>query len=148
MAGNGTAGYTGDGGPATSADLNYASGIAPDSAGNFYIADSNNNVIRKVTVTGVFFHEPSQMASIQHDPVIERISSVATDPAFSDAVLPRTSEARSLGLDAKALHSSGRLFVEARVPVENQTSRGEIKGNVSRNCCMIQALLECLVAFQ
>jgi len=48
VAGNGTYGYTGDGGPATSAELNYPSSVAVDSAGNLYIADSANNVVRKV----------------------------------------------------------------------------------------------------
>ena len=49
VAGNGTLGYGGDGGPATSAELNLACGIAVDPAGSLYIADSNNNRIRKVS---------------------------------------------------------------------------------------------------
>jgi sugar lactone lactonase YvrE len=49
IAGNGTAGYTGDGGPATSAELYDPSGVVVDSAGNVYIADSDNEVVRKVT---------------------------------------------------------------------------------------------------
>ena len=54
VAGNETAGYSGDGGPATSADLNFPFGTVLDSAGNLYIADTNNNVIRKVAVgTGI-----------------------------------------------------------------------------------------------
>jgi hypothetical protein len=48
-AGSGTVGYAGDGGPATSAKLDYPRGIVTDSAGNLYIADTANNVIRKVT---------------------------------------------------------------------------------------------------
>src|ERR1700744_5719507 len=53
-AGNGTAGYSGDGGPATSAGLNRTEGVATDSAGNLYIADWQNNRIRKVDAgTGV-----------------------------------------------------------------------------------------------
>ncbi len=54
MAGNGTAGFSGDGAAATLARLNNPTGIAVDAAGNLYIADSNNNRIRKVTAaTGV-----------------------------------------------------------------------------------------------
>jgi hypothetical protein len=50
----GVSGYSGDGGPATAATLNAPSGITFDAAGNLYIADTNNNVIRKVVIaTGV-----------------------------------------------------------------------------------------------
>jgi uncharacterized protein (TIGR03437 family) len=45
--------FSGDGGAATSAQLNSPSGIAVDSAGNWYIADTANNRIRKVTPKGV-----------------------------------------------------------------------------------------------
>jgi hypothetical protein len=54
VAGNGTPGYSGDGGAATSAELNSPGGVAVDSIGNIYIADSSNFRIRKVTVsTGI-----------------------------------------------------------------------------------------------
>jgi len=46
-------GYSGDGGPATSAQLKYPTKAVPDSAGNVYIADSNNCVVRKVNTSGV-----------------------------------------------------------------------------------------------
>ena len=49
VAGNGIAGFSGDGGPATSASLFWPEGVAVDSAGNLYIADSVNNRIRKVS---------------------------------------------------------------------------------------------------
>ena len=49
IAGNGTQGYSGDNGPATAAQLNQLTGVAVDAAGNVYIADAWNNVIRKVS---------------------------------------------------------------------------------------------------
>jgi sugar lactone lactonase YvrE len=48
VAGNGTAGFTGDGGPATSTELNDPTGIAVDKAGNLFIADTGNRRIRRV----------------------------------------------------------------------------------------------------
>jgi uncharacterized protein (TIGR03437 family) len=49
VAGNGTTGFSGDNGPATSAQLYFPTGVAVDSAGNLYIADTNNHRIRKVS---------------------------------------------------------------------------------------------------
>ena len=48
-----TPGYSGDGMPATDAHLNGPSGIAIDTSGNIFIADRNNNVIRKVNTSGI-----------------------------------------------------------------------------------------------
>lgn len=53
FAGNTVAGYSGDGSLATSAKLNYPTGVAVDANGNVYIADKNNSVIRKVNTSGI-----------------------------------------------------------------------------------------------
>jgi uncharacterized protein (TIGR03437 family) len=53
VAGNGPAGYNGDGIPATTASLNVPQGVAVDAAGNLYIADTDNHRIRQVAATGV-----------------------------------------------------------------------------------------------
>jgi RHS repeat-associated protein len=53
VAGNGTGGYGGDGGPATQARLYYPYGAAVDLLGNLYIADMSNHRIRKVNPNGI-----------------------------------------------------------------------------------------------
>lgn len=53
VAGSGTAGYSGDGLPATSARLNQPSGVAFDTGGNLYVADSYNGRVRRIDPSGV-----------------------------------------------------------------------------------------------
>ncbi|MBT6596548.1 MAG: hypothetical protein HOB34_10655, partial [Nitrospina sp.] len=53
VAGNGTAGFSGDGGKATEAQLSRPSGVAVDDKGNLYIADRSNDRIRVVNSKGI-----------------------------------------------------------------------------------------------
>jgi len=71
IAGNGTQGFSGDNGPATSAEMSYPNGVAADPAGNLYIADSNGYV-RKVA-NGVI----STLSEVPYN----QVSAVAADPA-------------------------------------------------------------------
>jgi uncharacterized protein (TIGR03437 family) len=52
VAGNGSVGYSGDGGPATSAQLNGPSGLALDAAGDLYVADAGNHRVRRIGPDG------------------------------------------------------------------------------------------------
>jgi uncharacterized protein (TIGR03437 family) len=52
VAGNGQSGFSGDGNPATSANLNNPRGVALDQSGNLYIADMGNNRVRRVGTDG------------------------------------------------------------------------------------------------
>ena len=64
IAGNGTRGYSGDGGPATAAEMYYPGGIAVDGSGNVFFVDFNNNCIRKINTSGII----STFAGYQGDP--------------------------------------------------------------------------------
>jgi uncharacterized protein (TIGR03437 family) len=93
VAGNGEAGFSGDGGLATAARLAWPAGLAFDGAGNLYIADEQNNRIREVTTAGV-------------------IQTVAGNgvAAFAGDGGPAT--AASLGLpDGVAVDASGNLYI-------------------------------------
>ncbi len=78
VAGNGTAGYSGDGGPATSAELDLPMGVAVDAAGNLYIADGNAVVRRGDASTGVITSLPDA-AAIANNGGLD--GGVAVDPA-------------------------------------------------------------------
>jgi hypothetical protein len=95
IAGNGTSGYSGDGGPATAAQLNsfWAQGIALDAAGNLFIADSNNFVVRKVSASGV-------------------ITTVAGTGTFGYSGDGGPATAAELGVpEGLALDAAGNLFI-------------------------------------
>jgi streptogramin lyase len=53
IAGNGTSGYSGDGGQATAATLNTPYDVCVDASGNLYVADKGNHAIRKINSNGV-----------------------------------------------------------------------------------------------
>src|SRR5689334_23008291 len=53
VAGNGQAGFSGDGGPASEAGLNMPGSVAVDAKGNVYIADWQNERIRKINPAGI-----------------------------------------------------------------------------------------------
>ncbi len=53
IAGNGSVGFSGDGGPATAAGFNTPKGVAFDASGNMYIADYSNSAVRKISPAGI-----------------------------------------------------------------------------------------------
>ena len=63
-------------------------------------------------VADVFVHQAFQMPLIENDHVVEQIPAAGTYPAFRNAVLPWTSDARPLWYDAEALHGFGHFTIE------------------------------------
>jgi uncharacterized protein (TIGR03437 family) len=92
VAGNGTYGFSGDNGPATSAQLKNPWGIALDSAGNLYIADTSSQRIRKVS-----------------NGVIATVAGNGT-PGFSGDNGPATS-AQLYGPTGVAVDSAGNVYI-------------------------------------
>ena len=115
VAGNGTAGFSGDGSPATSAQLNNPSGVAVDSSGNIYIADLNNFRVRKVSTSGI----------------ITTVTGNGTG-AYGGDYGPATNG--TLFPYAVAVDSSGNLYIadtgNQRIRVVNMGSSGIILGGI------------------
>jgi sugar lactone lactonase YvrE len=99
IAGTGVCGYSGDGGPAVSAQLNDPGGITFDTAGNLYFADSNNHRIRRIDTNGIITtvagtgvagfsgdHGPASAAQLQYPYGMGMTSSDLL--YFSDASCP------------------------------------------------------------
>jgi sugar lactone lactonase YvrE len=53
IVGTGVAGFSGDGGPALEAQINFSNHLVADAAGNLYIADTGNNRVRRVSTDGI-----------------------------------------------------------------------------------------------
>ena len=81
VAGNGSSGYSGDNGPATSASFGNTEGLAVDANGNLYIADMANDVIRKMTAsTGVITTVAGSGRPTDHTTWVTRPSYQRTAP--------------------------------------------------------------------
>ena len=83
IAGNGVNGYSGDAGPATAAQLNEPHSVAVDGAGNVYIADFENHVIRMIDTNGTISTIAGTGVGGYNGDGIVRSASMSTERAIS-----------------------------------------------------------------
>src|SRR5450631_383672 len=93
VAGNGTPGFTGDGGTAIGAQINGPLGVAVDAAGNLYIADTGNEVVRKVSADGT----------------ISTVAGTGTSGYLGDGGAARSAWLN--GPEAVAVDAAGNLYI-------------------------------------
>ncbi len=124
-AGSGTAGFSGDGGQATAARINYPAGARMDASGNLYIADNVNNRIRKVSSSGI----------------ITTFAGTGTSGYSGDGG-PATSAALASALDV-TLDASGNLLIAdygnnriryVTTPCSGTPSGGTISATTTTSC--------------
>jgi hypothetical protein len=86
IAGDGTQGYSGDGGPATGAEMLYPVGIAADSSGDIFVSDSSNQRVRMIAGTTCATNCPFGLLTT----VVGDIYTIAGDgvPGFSGDATP------------------------------------------------------------
>src|SRR6185312_6603645 len=117
FAGTGTAGYTGNGGSATSAELSEPNGLTIDSSGNLYISDAGNNAIREVN------HSSGDISTVAAVPSSGQLAIDSSDDLYIindvnetvDKVDPSTGSVTSLGNfsfpDGVTVDPSGNIYV-------------------------------------
>jgi len=108
IAGTGTAGFSGDGGAATKAQLAGPSGIAFDSAGNLYIGDNSNNRVRKVDANGI----------------ITTVAGNGNSSYQGDGV-PATNTGLAI-VEGVTVDSAGNLYIAERVRIRKVDTSGNI----------------------
>jgi uncharacterized protein (TIGR03437 family) len=106
VAGNGSLGYGGDGGPATSAELNQPEGVTVDAAGNLFIADTVNDRVREVTANGHIMTVAGTGYSAVYDPIYDETGASSTTGDNG----PATSAAVVLPTDV-AVDGAGNLYI-------------------------------------
>ncbi len=120
IAGTGVAGSAGDNGPAASAELSYQYGIAVDTLGNIYFADSGNHSVREIsggTITTVF-----------RVPQLNEPLAVAVDSA-GNIYFTAAGDSAPRAYGAVFEISKGQLSLIAGVQASRQTAEAPLCGN-------------------
>lgn len=113
VAGTGSAGFSGDGGPATLGQLKQPAGVHVDNAGNMYIADYNNHRVRKVNGS----------ITLGTNNVVKNTLSVSVAPQPSDGSFMLTvSSAADENIDISITDITGRVVKQMSVASNKQVA--------------------------
>jgi uncharacterized protein (TIGR03437 family) len=145
VAGIGSPGYSGDGGPATSAQLKLPTSMTVDAAGNLYIADNGNSVIRRVSATtgvittiagngkSVFNVESGTALGVSIDPTrvaVDASGAVYFTDQFNDRVRKLTVQVPAAMTISSGDAQSGAPGATLSVAVKVADATGSPVGNV------------------
>ena len=116
VAGNGTPGFSGDNGPAPSAQVSNPEGVAVDAAGTLYIADNINNRIRKVSngvITTVVGNGTQSLGDNgpATDAGLAAPFGVAVDAAGNLYIADTTPSSNSGGFERRHYHRGGKRYI-------------------------------------
>jgi sugar lactone lactonase YvrE len=125
VAGNGEPGYTGDGGPASAASLNEPKGLCVDQAGNLYIADSENHVVRRVDrTTGVITTVAGVCTAGTIEPIPSPPGPEASVPEDEDPFADVSEDATKAYSQVTDLSGTVRYVTGGRLTVEHDSGDG------------------------
>lgn len=121
IAGTGSRGSSGDGGPASAAKLNFPQGLADSGDGNLFVADSMNSTVRKIDASGVITRIAGGGIDLADDiPATQAVLRFPTALHFSDGKLliadSESNRVRSIGVDGviRLVAGSGSYCTELR----------------------------------
>lgn len=75
-----------------------------------------------MVIADVFANEPSQMAFIQRDDVVQKFPTTASDPPFGESILPGRLDTGPFRLQTHALQKSDHRGIELRVAIQNDVT--------------------------
>ncbi|HYR41843.1 MAG TPA: hypothetical protein VER98_02385, partial [Terriglobia bacterium] len=127
IAGTGVAGYNGDDGPATAAELYAPLGIALDTAGILFVADSFNRVIRKIS-----FESSATFSILSSKPVSSQSAGSSSEISTGYATIHAYNGSDTPSGEAiLALRNNDVLVSEASVPASPAIQSGRIQADVN-----------------
>ena len=136
FAGTGTAGYAGDGGQATMAQIAYPAGLTTDPFGNVYIADSGNNCVRRVwygAISTVAINVPSP-TGVAVDALGHLYAASSSATSGAAAVSPAGLNVVVVAAEDVASDPGGTLYLAVQQSVEKQAGSAETTIAGCSNC--------------